>query len=123
VEKGAAYSNSVAAMPSLHAAIPMMLLVFFWPEVRTRGKIGLSFYAGSMALVLVYGGEHYVADVLAGWLYAIVVTVVLRRFFFRSEPDEAPAENPLTTPAHPHARPAPAVEGRAVAAAERSQQP
>ena len=103
VEKGAAYSNSVAAMPSLHAAIPMLLLVFFWPEVRTRGKIGLSLYAASMSLVLVYGGEHYAADVLAGWVYAIVVTVVLRRFFFRTEPTEAPAENPLTTPAHPRA--------------------
>lgn len=97
VEKGAAYSNSVAAMPSLHAAIPMLLVVFFWSEVRTRGKIGLSLYAGLMALVLVYGGEHYVADVLAGWLYAIVVAVVLRRFFFRSQPTEAPADNPLTT--------------------------
>jgi hypothetical protein len=101
VEKGAAYSNSVAAMPSLHAAIPMMLLVFFWPEVTLRGKIGLSLYAGGMAIVLVYGGEHYVADVLAGWLYAIVVTLVLKRFLFRSEPTEAPEENPLTTPAHP----------------------
>jgi len=100
VEKGAAYSNSVAAMPSLHAAIPMMLLVFFWREVRTRGKVGLSLYAAGMALTLVYGGEHYVADVLAGWVYAIVVVVVLRRFFFRREPTEAPAENPLTTPAH-----------------------
>jgi membrane-associated phospholipid phosphatase len=84
-------------MPSLHAAIPMLLLVFFWPEVRTRGKIGLSLYAGLMSIVLVYGGEHYVIDVLAGWLYAIVVTVVLRRFFFRTEPTEAPVENPLTT--------------------------
>ena len=97
VEKGAAYSNSVAAMPSLHAAIPMLLVVFFWPEVRTRGKIGLSIYAALMAIVLVYGGEHYVADVLAGWLYAIVVTVVLRKFFFRTQPTEAPSENPLTT--------------------------
>ena len=100
VEKGAAYSNSVAAMPSLHAAIPMLLLVFFWPEVRTRGKIGLSIYAGTMALVLVYGGEHYVADVVAGWLYAIVVTVLLRKLAFRKEPVDAPADNPLTTPAH-----------------------
>jgi membrane-associated phospholipid phosphatase len=79
VEKGQAYSNSVAAMPSLHAAIPMMLLVFFWREVRLRGKVGLSLYAGAMAVTLVYAGEHYVADILAGWLYAVAVVVVLRR--------------------------------------------
>ena len=100
VEKGAAYSNAVAAMPSLHAAIPMLLVVFFWREVRLRGKVGLSLYAGGMAITLVYGGEHYVADVLAGWIYAVVVVLVLRRFFFRNEPTEAPAENPLTTAAH-----------------------
>jgi membrane-associated phospholipid phosphatase len=97
VEKGAAYSNAVAAMPSLHAAIPMLLLVFFWSEVRTRGKIGLSVYAALMALTLIYTGEHYVADVVAGWVYAVVVAVVLRRFFFRTQPMEAPADNPLTT--------------------------
>ena len=43
MEKGQAYSNSVAAMPSLHGAIPMMLL-FFVAEIiarlvdRARGK-------------------------------------------------------------------------------------
>jgi membrane-associated phospholipid phosphatase len=98
VEKGQAYSNAVAAMPSLHAAIPMLLLAFFWPEVRRRGKVGLSLYAGGMALTLVYSGEHYVTDVLVGWLYAIAVVVVLRRLSARRAlPESAPVENPLTT--------------------------
>ena len=98
MEKGQAFSNSVAAMPLLHAAIPMMLLVLFWPEVKARGKIGLSFYAGSMALVLVYAGEHYVIDVLAGWLYAIVVVVVLRKVQRRrGTAERAPAEDQLTS--------------------------
>ena len=35
VEKGAAYSNPVAAMPSLHAAIPMMLVLLFWFGYRS----------------------------------------------------------------------------------------
>ncbi len=102
VEKGAAYSNSVAAMPSLHAAIPMMLLVFFWPEVGRRGRLGLSLYAAGMSFVLVYGGEHYVTDVVMGWIYAIVVVTVLRLAFFRTQPTEAPPDNPLTTPAEHH---------------------
>ena len=78
VEKGAAYSNPVAAMPSLHAAIPMMLLLFFWPEIRVRGRLFLATYAGLMALTLVYGGEHYVIDVLVGWVYAAVVVFAVR---------------------------------------------
>jgi membrane-associated phospholipid phosphatase len=72
VEKGAAYSNPVAAMPSLHAAIPMFLLLFFWREVRNRGRVFLAAYALLMAFSLVYAGEHYVTDVLAGWLYAAI---------------------------------------------------
>jgi membrane-associated phospholipid phosphatase len=61
--------NTVAAMPSLHAAYPFMLLLFFWragPLVRT----GLGLYTLAMAFALVYGGEHYVADILAGWAMA-----------------------------------------------------
>jgi len=75
VEQGAAYSNPVAAMPSLHAAIPMMLLLFFWSEMRRRGRLLLAVYAVLMAVTLVYGGEHYVIDVLLGWVYAAVAVV------------------------------------------------
>jgi len=70
VEKGAAYSNPVAAMPSLHAAIPMMLAIFFWPHARAWLRVLLVGYALAMATTLVYAGEHYVIDVLMGWLYA-----------------------------------------------------
>jgi membrane-associated phospholipid phosphatase len=78
VEQGAAYSNRVAAMPSLHAAIPMMLVLFFWREVRLRGRVVLVAYALAMSFALVYGGEHYVVDVVAGWVYAAVTVVGLQ---------------------------------------------
>jgi membrane-associated phospholipid phosphatase len=45
----------------------------------------------------VYSGEHYVFDVLLGWLYALIVVLVLRRV--RPPVQPMPAENPLTTPA------------------------
>jgi membrane-associated phospholipid phosphatase len=79
VEQGAAYSNRVAAMPSLHAAIPMLLLLLFWSRVHAALRIVLVLYTGAMAFALVYGGEHYVADVLAGWLYAAGVVLVTER--------------------------------------------
>lgn len=78
VEKGAAYSNPVAAMPSLHAAIPMMLVLFFWREVRRRGRVLLVAYALAMAVTLVYTGEHYVADILLGWVYAAGTVFAVR---------------------------------------------
>lgn len=78
VEKGAAYSNPVAAMPSLHAAIPMMLAVFFWARARVWVRVLLLSYALAMAATLVYTGEHYVADVLLGWLYAGACVTAVR---------------------------------------------
>ncbi len=78
IEQGAAYSNRVAAMPSLHAAIPMLLLLFFWSSTRLRGRILLVAYVSTMSFALIYGGEHYVVDVVAGWLYAAVVVFGLR---------------------------------------------
>ena len=80
VEKGAAYSNPVAAMPSLHAAIPMMLALFFWKRVRWWLQGALALYAVAMGLVLVYTGEHYVIDVLAGWLYAAASVAAVNAF-------------------------------------------
>jgi hypothetical protein len=62
--------NTVAAMPSLHAAYPFMLLLFFWSSAGRVVRTGLSLYTLAMAFALVYGGEHFVADILAGWAMA-----------------------------------------------------
>ena len=72
VERGTAYANAVAAVPSLHAAVPMMLLLLFWPATGRRLRATLVLYALAMTFTLVYGGEHYVTDILLGWLYAAV---------------------------------------------------
>ena len=61
--------NTVAAMPSLHAAYPMMLLLFFWPA-GWGVRVGLAAYTLAMAYALVYSGEHFVADIIAGWAMA-----------------------------------------------------
>jgi membrane-associated phospholipid phosphatase len=61
--------NTVAAMPSLHAAYPFMLMLFFWPAGKLV-RIVLGAYTLAMAFTLVYGGEHFVADILAGWAMA-----------------------------------------------------
>jgi membrane-associated phospholipid phosphatase len=48
-----------------------MLLLFFWGAGR-RARIGLGAYTLAMGFTLVYGGEHFVADVVAGWLAALL---------------------------------------------------
>jgi membrane-associated phospholipid phosphatase len=79
VEQGAAYSNRVAAMPSLHAAIPMLLLLLFFNRVGVVLRVVLVLNAAGMAFALVYGGEHYVTDVLAGWAYAALTVLATER--------------------------------------------
>jgi membrane-associated phospholipid phosphatase len=63
--------NLVAAMPSLHASYPFMLLLFFWP-VGWRARIPLAAYALAMGFALVYGGEHWVLDIFVGWLWTLL---------------------------------------------------
>jgi len=67
-------TNDVAAMPSLHAAYPCLMVVMFWPASRRLGLLGLA-YSLLMGLALVYLAEHYVVDILAS---AVCVCVAAR---------------------------------------------
>jgi membrane-associated phospholipid phosphatase len=70
---GSRFDNNIAAMPSLHAAYPMLLLLFFWPRVRRGVRVLLVTYVLAMAFTLVYTGEHFVIDELVGWGFAFAV--------------------------------------------------
>jgi membrane-associated phospholipid phosphatase len=80
---GEKYSNNVAAMPSLHAAYSMLLVLFLWRFVPRWTRPLLAMYPPAMAFALVYGGEHFVVDCIAGWIYAGVTFVVVERAFAR----------------------------------------
>ncbi len=91
---GNRYANDVAALPSLHGAYPALLLLFFWSGARRWVRAGLVAYALLMCLTLVYAAEHYVVDVIMGWLYAAVVYAVARAIIRRRSP-LAPVVQPL----------------------------
>jgi membrane-associated phospholipid phosphatase len=61
--------NDVAAMPSLHMAITVVIALFAWGRDRRLGVLG-AVYAAGMGFSLVYLGEHYVTDVLVGLAFA-----------------------------------------------------
>jgi membrane-associated phospholipid phosphatase len=63
-------SNDVAAMPSLHMAITVIVALALARFGRIPALIGLA-YALSMGVALVYLGEHYVVDELAGIATAV----------------------------------------------------
>jgi hypothetical protein len=67
---GSKFDNNIAAMPSLHCAYPMLICLFFWKAASTRKRVLLAAYPVCMAFTLVYTAEHFVIDILVGWIYA-----------------------------------------------------
>jgi membrane-associated phospholipid phosphatase len=84
---GALGGNPWAAMPSLHFATSTMAAISLSEAGRAEGALGWS-YALTLGFALVYLGEHYVTDLLAG---AGLVAVVRR-----GEPLAEPAVHGVT---------------------------
>jgi membrane-associated phospholipid phosphatase len=64
-------TNPIAAMPSLHAAFPVLLGLILWRICRWKA-FPFYLYVFLMLFAIVYTGDHYVADVLAGGLLAVL---------------------------------------------------
>lgn len=73
LQEGQAASNPVAAMPSLHTGYATIIALFVLSTVGSRLAWLLLLYPAAMAVSLVYLGEHYVIDVVAGIGYAVVI--------------------------------------------------
>jgi membrane-associated phospholipid phosphatase len=65
--------NPVAAMPSLHAGIAFLIALYGIQRLRTPLRWLLLAYPLAMSVGLVYFGEHYVIDIVAGALLAAAV--------------------------------------------------
>jgi hypothetical protein len=57
--------NPLAAMPSLHFATSLMAALLLAEVGPIAGALGFS-YAATLGFALVYLGEHYVVDLIAG---------------------------------------------------------
>jgi membrane-associated phospholipid phosphatase len=98
--------NDVAAMPSLHMAITVVIAMFAWSRDRRLGVLG-AVYAASMGFALVYLGEHYVTDVLAGIAFAAGSWLVASHLWSRRAVADT-SEGPIGTivmPAYKAKRP------------------
>ena len=74
-ERGLRLANDLAAFPSVHEAMTLLIAVFFWRRARRPVRVLLALYPLAMAFALVYAGEHYVVDLLGG--AGLTVTVVV----------------------------------------------
>lgn len=73
--------NPLAAMPSLHFATSVMAAGLLSEVGRVPGAVGWG-YAAVLGFALVYLGEHYVVDLLAG----LGLTLAVRRYGPRAAP-------------------------------------
>lgn len=71
--------NPFAAFPSLHAAYPALATVYAWSRYRALG-IGLLLWTAGVLVSIVYLGEHYVVDALAGFVYVAAGAMIVESF-------------------------------------------
>lgn len=81
--------NEVAAMPSIHAAFPVLVWLVLWRNWPKWGW-GVVVYPIAMAFSVIYLGQHYFTDVAAGWLYALVTFWIVWGWARGAETREVP---------------------------------
>ncbi|MDQ2742354.1 MAG: phosphatase PAP2 family protein [Chloroflexota bacterium] len=74
--------DAVAAFPSEHAAVPLLDLLAFW-RVLGRRAWPLVLWVAAVLFSILYLGEHWVTDALAGWLYVLVIFTAVRQHVTR----------------------------------------
>ena len=87
--------NPVAAMPSLHTAVATLVALYGITRLRHPARWLLLLYPAMMSVTLVYTGEHYVLDVLAGYVAAGVVMVSASAWERWRAADQLPAKTPV----------------------------
>jgi len=79
-------SNVFAAMPSLHASYPIIVLYYGLKNRLGLFNILLGIIMGGIWFSAVYTGHHYLVDVLAGIICAIIGLILFNKVFLRSKP-------------------------------------
>lgn len=69
--------NPVAAMPSMHAAYPLIIFLFALSFFKWKALYFLP-YVLAVWFAMVYLGEHYVIDEIVGALYAVIFFIVAK---------------------------------------------
>lgn len=72
-------ANLVAAVPSVHAAYPWLTFLFVFARARILGLLTIPYVLG-VWLSVIYLGDHYVFDILAGCLYATVAFLAITKW-------------------------------------------
>jgi hypothetical protein len=74
-------SDVFGAVPSLHVAYPLLMLIEGFGRHRWLGRVLLAWFYLSMCFAAVYLDHHWVFDIVLGSLYTVVVSWLMRRLF------------------------------------------
>lgn len=85
LDRGAAVLNAVAAMPSLHAGLSLLAALWFTRNARLWIRVAAMGYPLIMTATLVYFGEHYVIDCLAGFVVVIAAWIIADKWEARGD--------------------------------------
>lgn len=90
-------SNSLAAMPSLHVAFPLIISVWFFRERWKLPGILMGAYSALIAVEVIFSGEHYPVDVLGSGIIVAAIAFASRLnfgFFVQSLREHEEVEGP-----------------------------
>lgn len=76
--------DPIAAFPSEHAAIPMLELLAFGLVLGRRAYAWFGLWVLWVLFTIVYLGEHWITDAIAGYLYAAGIFLAVLWFLRRS---------------------------------------
>lgn len=97
-------SEVFGAVPSLHVAYPLMILIEGWKSFRWPGRALSLVFLPAMCFAAVYLDHHWVIDVLLGLFYCVVTCGLIRLagpvllFLTPSSPAPATAEGERPAP-------------------------
>jgi hypothetical protein len=108
LSEGRVTGDAVAAVPSLHLGGTVLFVIFMWSRLSKWWRPLLVAYPLLMSFSLVYAGEHYLADCIAGALAAALIhwigTRIERRWRKRRTPLDTldgPSAPDQATPSEP----------------------
>ncbi len=67
------------AMPSLHAGVPILVLMIAFREFRCKAWWFTIVVAG-ICFEIAYGAEHYIVDIIAGLAYAVAAYLIVYKW-------------------------------------------
>lgn len=101
IDRSIGEGNPIAAMPSIHFAIIVLLAAAFWSTGGLARWLTVV-YAALMGVSLVYLGEHFVTDLAIGGIIAVYSWWLCRRWepaVKEADQHAAPAQQEAITPA------------------------